>query len=421
MNAPSIERIALIHDWLVGYAGGGERVLEQMIELFPRADLYAAIDTLAPANRDFLHGKQPITSFAQRLPLVASHYRGFLPLLMFAMEQLDLSQHELVLSSSVSVARGVLTGPDQLHIAYVHSPMRYAWDLQHQYLREACLDRGVKSLLARWMLHRARFWDLRCANGVDYFIANSHFIARRIWKVYRRRAAVIHPPVDVERFTLRTRKDNFYLTASRLVPYKKIATVVEAFRLLPDRRLVVVGGGPEMARVKAAAGANVEVLGYQPAARLRELMQAASAFVFAAEEDFGIAPIEAQACGTPVIAYGRGGALESVRPPGHPAPTGLFFDAQTPASIAAAVREFERRQALFEPAACRENALRFSCERFRAQYQALVQRCWQAFSSGRPLPDTAEAHLGVVHAVPPAQRGADRAVLAATQTTWKAN
>ncbi|MGH8256608.1 MAG: glycosyltransferase [Steroidobacteraceae bacterium] len=404
MNAPSTESIALIHDWLVGYAGGGERVLEQMIALYPQADLYAAIDTLKPVNRDFLRGKQPITSFAQRVPMVARHYRVFLPLLMFAMEQFDLSRHELVLSSSVSVARGVLTGPDQLHIAYVHSPIRYAWDLQHQYLREAHLDRGFKSLLARWMLHRARIWDLRCANGVDYFIANSQFIARRIWKVYRRRAVVIHPPVDVGHFSLCTQKENFYLTASRLVPYKHIVTVVEAFRLLPERRLVVVGSGPEMARVQAAAGPNVEVLGFQSSARLRELMQRASAFVFAAEEDFGIAPIEAQACGTPVIAYGRGGALESVRPPHSEAPTGLFFDAQTPTSIAAAVREFERRQGLFDPEACRENALRFSTERFRAQYQALVQRYWEAFKSGRPLPDGAEVTLGVVHPEPAARR-----------------
>jgi glycosyltransferase involved in cell wall biosynthesis len=397
MNA-SGARTTLIHDWLVGYAGGGERVLEQMIELYPDSALHTAIDTLAPAQRDFLHGKRPIVSFAQRVPGVARYYRACLPLLMFAMEQLDLSEYELVLSSSVSVARGVLTGPDQLHIAYVHSPMRYAWEMQHEYLREAHLERGLRSLLARWMLHRARFWDLRTANGVDYFVANSHFIARRIWKVYRRHAAVIHPPVDVERFTLRTRKDDFYLTASRLVPYKKIATVVEAFRLLPDRRLVVIGAGPEMARIKAAAAPNVELLGYQPSAVLCDLMQRARAFVFAAQEDFGIAPIEAQACGTPVIAYGRGGALESVRPPGSSAPTGLFFDAQTAPSIAAAVRAFERDEALFDPQACRDNAQRFSSARFRAQYGALVQRCWEAFRSGRLLPESAVPRLDVVRA-----------------------
>lgn len=400
MHSLSTERIALIHDWLVGYAGGGERVLEQMIALYPQAQLYTAIDNLTPDNRAFLHGKRPITSFAQRLKMVRKHHRQFLPLLMFAMEQLDLSDRELVLSSSVSVARGVITGPDQLHIAYVHSPMRYAWDLQHQYLREAGLDRGFKSLIARWMLHQARFWDLRTANGIDYFIANSHFIARRIWKVHRRQAVVIHPPVDVDQFSLGSRKEEFYLTASRLVPYKKIPTVVEAFRSLPDRKLVVVGEGPEMAHVKAAAGPNVEILGFQSSEALRDLMQRARAFVFAAEEDFGIAPIEAQACGTPVIAFGRGGALESVRPPESRAPTGIFFQEQTVAAIVGAIQEFERLQDQFDPHVCRENALRFSADNFRAQYSTFVQRCWNAFKSGRPLSETSEAHGGVVYPVP---------------------
>jgi glycosyltransferase involved in cell wall biosynthesis len=394
------DRIALVHDWLIGYAGGGERVLEQMLALCPEARLYTSVDTLAPQQRDFLRGREPITSFAQRLPLVPRHHRSFLPLLMFAMEQLDLSDCELVLSSSVSVARGVLTGPDQLHIAYVHSPMRYAWDLQHQYLREAKLDRGLRGLLARWLLHRARFWDLRTANGIDCFIANSQFIARRIWKVYRRHATVIHPPVDVEGFSLRERKEDFYLTASRLVPYKRIPAVVEAFRHLPGRRLVVVGDGPEMSRVKAAAGGNVEVLGFQSRAALRSLMQRAAGFVFAAEEDFGVAPIEAQACGTPVIAYGRGGVLESVRGPGSRRPTGLFFHAQTPSAIAAAVREFELHRDWFEPESCRQSALRFSAERFREHYSSFVQRCWEAFKSGRPLPEAAESPANLLQPVP---------------------
>src|SRR5213075_910126 len=236
------------------------------------------------ADRGFLRGKIPITTFAQRLPFVRYHYRHFLLLLMFAMEQLDMSDYDLVLSGSASIAKGVITGPDQLHISYVHSPMRYAWDMQHQYLGEAKLDKGLLSYLARYMLHRARGWDLRTSNGVDYFIANSQFIARRIWKVYRREAAVIYPPVDVDRFSLCTNKESFYLTASRLVPYKKIAAIVDAFRALPDRKLVVIGDGPEMKRIKALAGANVEILGFQPASVLCDLMQLAKAFVFAAEE-----------------------------------------------------------------------------------------------------------------------------------------
>ena len=298
-------RTALVYDRLDGYAGG-ERVLEQQIALHPQADVFASIDILKDADRAFLRGKQPITTFAQKWPFVRNHHRHFLPLLMFAMEQLDLSDYELVLSGSASIAKGVLTGPDQLHIAYIHSPMRYAWDLQHQYLREARLERGPKSILARWMLHRARFWDLRTANGVDHYIANSGFIARRIWKAYRRESTVIYPPVDVETFRVRENKDSFYLTASRLMPYKKVPGIVEAFRALPDRRLIVVGDGTEMKRVKEAAGPNVEVLGYQRSEVLVDLMQRARAFIFAAEEDFGITPVEAQACGTPVIAFGRG-------------------------------------------------------------------------------------------------------------------
>lgn len=370
--------IALVHDWLTTYVGG-ERVLEQMIDLYPQSDVFSSIDILVDAERGFLRGKRPITTFAQHVPLMRKHYRNFLPLLMLAIEQLDVSEAELVISSSASIAKGVLTGPDQLHIAYVHSPMRYAWDLQHQYLRDAGLTSGPRAMLARWLLHKARVWDARTANGVDHYVANSEFIARRIWKEYRREATVIHPPVDVAGFALREDKDDFYLSASRLVPYKKVATIVEAFRALPGRRLVVVGDGPDMKKVKAAAGRNVEVIGHQPTAVLRDLMQRAKAFVFAAQEDFGIAPVEAQACGTPVIAYGRGGALETVRGGDQVMPSGVFFDAQTPAAIVAAIDEFERRSANFLPQACRDSALRFGVDVFRERFSAFVAERWEQF------------------------------------------
>jgi glycosyltransferase involved in cell wall biosynthesis len=374
----SARRTALIYDRLDGY-GGGERVLEQMIGLYPYSDVFASIDILTDADRAFLHGKQPVTTFAQRWRFVRNHHRQFLLLLMFAMEQLDLSDYELVLSGSASIAKGVLTGPDQLHISYIHSPMRYAWDLQHQYLREANLEKGAKSMIARWMLHKARLWDLRTANGVDHYIANSHFIARRIWKTYRRESTVIYPPVDVDSFSLRTRKESFYLTASRLMPYKKVPAIAAAFRALPDHKLVIVGDGTEMSRVKAAAGANVEVLGYQPASVLTDLMQRAKGFIFAAEEDFGITPVEAQACGTPVIAFGKGGATETVRGLEQTRPTGLFFDRQEPQAIADAVLTFERNQERILPADCRANALRFSTQIFRETYSRFVEQCWDAF------------------------------------------
>jgi glycosyltransferase involved in cell wall biosynthesis len=373
-----MRRTAIVTDKLDVF-GGGERVLEQMINLYPQSDIAAAVDIMAAKDRGFLRGKVPITTFAQTLPFVKQRHRQFLLLLMFAMEQLDLSDYELVLSGSASIAKGVLTGPDQLHISYVHSPMRYAWDLQHQYLDEAKLDKGAKSFLARYMLHRARLWDLRTANGVDHYIANSHFIARRIWKVYRREATVIYPPVDVDTFGLRTNKEPFYLTASRLVPYKKITAIVEAFQALPDRKLVVIGDGPEMKRVKALAGANVEILGYQPGSVLSDLMQRARAFIFAAEEDFGITPVEAQACGTPVIAYGRGGAMETIRGLDHEKPTGMFFERQDAAAISEAVLAFERNQDRIAPLDCWDNAQRFSAQIFRDTYFSFVERCWQAF------------------------------------------
>jgi len=379
--APTTSRVALVHDWLTAYVGG-ERVLEQMIRLFPEAGIYTTIDVLNAQERSFLQGRIPHTTFAQSWPLLRRHYRMLLPLMMFAIEQLDVSDCELVLSSSASVGKGILTGPDQLHIAYVHSPMRYAWDMQNQYLRDAGLERGLKSYIARWMLHRARIWDLRTANGVDHFIANSHFIAQRIWKVYRRRATVIHPPVDVDNFPLREHKEDFYLTVSRMVPYKKVSLIVEAFKGLPQRRLVVIGDGTEMSRVRRMAGPNVELLGYQSSSVVQDFMQRARAFVFAAEEDFGISPVEAQACGTPVIAFGRGGALETIRGLEHPRPTGLFFAQQTAAGIAAAVREFEAHE--FDPHACRDNARRFSPEIFRETYMRYVQNAWAAFKNRSP-------------------------------------
>lgn len=373
-------KTALIYDRLDGYAGG-ERVLEQQIILNPHADVFTSIDILDLNERGFLRGKTPITTFAQHLPFVRRHHRQFLLLLMFAMEQLDLSQYELILSGSASIAKGVLTGPDQLHIAYIHSPMRYAWDLQHQYLREANLEKGLKSLIARWMMYRARHWDSRTANGVDYYIANSRFIARRIWKIYRRESTVIYPPVAVDTFRMRANKDDFYLTASRLMPYKKVRAIVEAFGTLPGRKLVVVGDGTEMKRIKAAAGPNVEVLGFQPQHVLVDLMQRARAFVFAAEEDFGITPVEAQACGTPVIAFARGGALETIRAIEQSRPTGLFFDRQEPDAIAEAVRAFERNSMRISPADCRENALRFSEQVFRDNYTRFVEQCWDEHRS----------------------------------------
>ncbi|CAM8541980.1 TPA: glycosyltransferase family 4 protein [Klebsiella pneumoniae] len=372
--------VGIIADWLVTYAGA-EKVIAEFIDLYPDADLYSVVDFLSEKNRVLFKGKKSTTTFIQNLPKSKGKYKAYLPLMPLAIEQLDVSKHDIILSSSHAVAKGVLTGPDQLHISYIHSPIRYAWDLQHQYLREAGLDKGIKGLLAKWLLHKIRLWDYRTANGVDHFIANSHFIARRIKKVYGREADVIYPPIDVKRFILSENKDDYYLTASRMVPYKRIDLIVEAFSQMPYKKLVVIGDGPEMSKIKAKAAKNIEILGYQPDSIMQEHMQKAKAFVFAAEEDFGITPVEAQACGTPVIAFGKGGALETVIPYGQESATGLFFQKQEVVGIVDAVNRFESISDLIIPQDCRLNANRFSTDRFHREIGSYISSKWDCFKN----------------------------------------
>ena len=378
-------RIALVHEWLVDYAGS-ERVVEQILKIFPQADLYAVVEFLPPAIREFIQNKSVRTTFIQNLPFAKTQYRSYLPLMPIAIEQLDLSSYDLILSSSHAVAKGVLTGPHQLHISYVHSPMRYAWDLQHQYLQQANLETGLKSWLVRWFLHQLRIWDTRTIHGVDQFIANSQFIARRIRKVYGRAARVIYPPVDVETFGIEGARENFWLTAARFVPYKRVDLIVEAFTEMPEQNLVVIGDGSGMAKIqgliKSRGAKNINLIGYQPPEVLRNYMQRSQGFIFAAEEDFGITVVEAQACGTPVIAYGRGGVLETIQDLDQPQPTGIFFPEQTTASLKAAIRKFYDQGDRLTSHNCRTNALRFSASRFRSEFATYVEQQWQSFSPG---------------------------------------
>ena len=376
-------RVAIIHDWFVTYAGS-ERVVEQLLALFPRADLFSLIDFLPAKDRGILLGKRVNTSMLQRLPLVRKRYTAYLPLMPLAIEQLDLSSYELVISSSHCVAKGVLTGPDQLHLSYVHTPMRYAWDAQHEYLSGAGLERGLRGMLTRWLLHKMRIWDARTANGVDAFVANSHFIARRILKTYGREARVIHPPVDVEAIKPGDVREDFFLTASRLVPYKQVGVIVEAFASLPRRRLVVIGDGPELGRLRAKATPNVTLLGFQDTATLHDHLRRARAFVYAAREDFGIVLAEAQAAGTPVIAFRRGGAAEIVRGLETANPTGVLFEHQSPTCVAEAISTFEREEHRIRPPDCRANAERFAVERFRREMQQFVDSQWKQFSREVP-------------------------------------
>ena len=251
LNADKL-KVAIVHEWFVTYAGS-ERVVEQILNVFPQADLFALVDFLQDDERGFLGGRQVHTSFIQRLPKARTAFRNYLPLMPLAVEQFDLSAYDLVISSNHAVAKGVITGPGQVHISYVHTPIRYAWDLQHQYLRESGLDSGLKSWIAKVSLHYLRMWDAHTAHGVDAFLANSKYIARRIRKVYGRDAAVVYPPVDIARFELRADKEDYYLAASRMVPYKRMPMIAEAFAAMPDKQLVVIGDGPELDRVKALA------------------------------------------------------------------------------------------------------------------------------------------------------------------------
>lgn len=370
-------RVALIHDWLVTL-GGAERALLEMLRVVPEAELFTICDFLSEQDRAQF-GNRPIhTSFIQKWPLARTRYRDYLPLMPMAIEKLDVSRFDLVISSSTAVAKGVLVGPDQLHIAYVNSPMRYAWDLSHQYLNSPRFRRFPMHWTAHMLLHYLRLWDVRTSLGVDVFIANSQFIARRILKVYRRESRVIYPPVDVHGYQVQPKKEGFYLTVARAVPYKRLDLICEAFARTPDRTLFVISDGPELARLRKTATRNVNLLGHQPSDVVKQYMQNARGFVFAAEEDFGIAPVEAQACGTPVIAYGRGGTAETVR---H-GTTGILYDDQSPEALLKGLDEFERSYDRFDPFVLREHALQFSRERFIREFTAVIEESTQSHASG---------------------------------------
>lgn len=361
-------RVAIVHDWLY-VVGGAERVLQQMLLCFPDADVYSVFESLNDEQRRSIGITKPVrTTFLQKFPRVGRWHRTLLPLMPLAIEQLDLSEYDLVISSSYAVAKGVLTGPDQLHVSYVHSPIRYAWDLQHRYLDEAGSRRGLKSMLMRYLLHRIRIWDARTAHGPDVMLANSNFIARRIRKVYGRSAHVVYPPVDLSTRKSKMPTGDYFLAASRLVPYKNIEVIVRAFALLPDLKLIVAGSGPQREYLHKIAGANVEFAGYVADDKLRELMSGARAFIFAAEEDFGIISVEAQSEGTPVLALRRGGSKETV----VDGLTGLFFDQPTPEAVAATVREFAAGEAKFSADDCVAHANQFSAERFRTEFKSVV-------------------------------------------------
>jgi glycosyltransferase involved in cell wall biosynthesis len=379
-NPQSAPKYALVHEWLTPQATGGSELVVQAILQFVQADLYALIDFESVNPKSYLY-KRPIgTTFLQHFPFSQRGVQKYLPFLPLAIEQLDLGDYDIILSSSHAVAKGVLTKAHQMHVCYCHAPMRYAWDLTFDYLNSSSAGHGLPGMLTRYLLHRLRLWDTLSANRVDYFVANSQTTARRIWRCYRRRAEVIYPPVAVERFAFQAAKQDFYLTVARLVSYKKIRLIIQAFNQL-GLPLVVIGSGPELASLRQLAGPNVQLLGWQSDAVVEQYMGQAKAFVYAAYEDFGIAPVEAQACGTPVIAFGSGGTLETVkdlRQYGDQG-TGILFPVQTVEALVAAVQTFEQEHPQFQPEVARQQALRFRPEVFQSRYETFVAQSYQEF------------------------------------------
>lgn len=373
-----MKKIAIVHDWLVTFAGA-EKVLEELIILYPEADLFSVVDFLNDKDRLRIKNKKAKTTFIQNLPFSKNKYRNYLPLMPLAIEQLDLSSYDVILSSSHAVAKGIITGPNQVHISYVHSPIRYAWDMQHQYLKESNLTQGFKGLFAKLILHYIRNWDYRTSNGVDIFLSNSDFIGKRINKVYQRNSITVYPPVDIQKFSHDIEKsvdnEEFYITASRLVPYKKIDLIASAFKKMPLKKLIIIGDGPDKQKLINIIGdsKNIEYLGYQKDEVLKNKIANAKAFIFAAEEDFGIIPVEAQAAGTPVIAYGKGGALETIVDIDlNRKGTGIFFEEQTEESICDAVFRFEKKHHLITKENLEGNVIKFSREQFRYNIEKIV-------------------------------------------------
>ena len=363
-------KIAIVHEWVTVIAGS-ESCFKGFTEIYPEADIFLLVSDEKSLEKLNIDPSRVTNSFVQKLPKAKTKWKNYLPLFPYAIEQFDLSAYDLIISSSHAVAKGVITNASQTHICYIYSPIRYAWDLYHQYLKEANLTKGIKGFLAKSILHYIRRWDLGTANSVDEFIPISNYIEKRVWRTYRRKSyKVIYPPVSVDDFTLNEDKEDFYLAASRLVPYKKIDLIVETFSKMPNKKLVVIGDGPEFKKVKSKAGSNVKILGRQEFEVLKDYMQRAKAFVFAAEEDFGIIPIEAQACGTPVIAFGKGGSLETVKgkfitQPIEASDTGVYFDKQNIDSLTNAVSYFEENHTKFNPIKIREFALTFDKKKFK--------------------------------------------------------
>ena len=365
-------KVALVHDWLTGMRGG-EKCLEVLCELYPEADLFTL---LYVKNRlsDVIERMNIKTSFIQKLPMASNYYRYYLPLFPTAIEQLDLRGYDLIISTSHCVAKGILPMPDSLHISYCHTPMRYVWDMHFEYFGKS--GRRFQNPLIPLLSNYLRTWDVASSQRVDHFIANSRHVQKRIRKFYRRESTVIYPPVDCDFFQPSPSSEkagDYFLMVTAFAPYKRVDLAIDAFNGL-GRTLLIVGDGQEKKSLRKKAKKNVEFLGWQGDEKIRDYYRGCKAFIFPGREDFGITPVEAQACGKPVIAYGRGGALESVVPFPEERPTGVFFDQPTADSLLNAIDLFERNVDRFDPHEIRKNALRFHKKNFRERIRSFVDR-----------------------------------------------
>ena len=363
---------------------GGERVLEILCQLYPEADLYTLLHVKGRLS-GVIEGMKIKTSFVQRFPGVSKYYRYYLPLFPTAIEQFDLRGYDLILSSSHCVAKGIVPMPDALHISYCHTPMRYVWDAHFEYFEDSGM--GLKRFMTSALVNYLRVWDVTSSQRVDEFIANSRFVQQRITKYYRRESTVIHPPVDCDYFRPATGlkgegfgQGDYFLMVTALVPYKRVDLAIEAFNRL-GKPLLIVGDGQGMDSLKKRAKKKIEFLGWQKDEKVREYYQGCRALIFPGKEDFGITPVEAQACGKPVIAYGKGGVLETVRPLPQEKPTGVFFDQPTVESLVQAVDQFERNQDRFDPHAIQRHAILFDQKNFREKIRSFIQEKYQAFGA----------------------------------------
>ena len=380
-------RVALVHDWLDTW-GGGEAVLAELLGMFPDADVHTLIDVMPARERARLNAGRVIESSLASLPAATRWFRYAAVVWPQVVERFDLSAYDLVISDSHAVAKGVHRAPHARHLCYCHTPARFAWAMGDIYRERAARGSSARRAVARALLDRFRRWDLSAARGVDRFVANSKHIAAAIKSCYGRDADVVYPPVDVARFVpSRSVRGDYFVTVSRLVPYKRVDLLLEAFRRLPELSLVVIGEGPERAELMRRAPANVEWRGFVDDAELAATLAGAQAFVYAAQEDFGIALVEAQAAGTPVIALANGGAPEIVRGLGAPDHTGVLFESQTTEAIVAAVRTFVQMGEQMSRDACRANALRFAPEHFRAGVARAIERmCTGTQPVASPVP-----------------------------------